>query len=376
MNYKTKFFNTNLVYFIILLLFVIVRIVTGAVDLSFMSEEVNDVVFSVIIQIVLMFLLPIFLFSKLQKQKVRKTFSDFKYKAISPLAIIYSILIGACCYLLNIAISSFFGGLIGLFGYEKGAGVSSGIANTSFPYFILQVVLVAVLPAICEETTHRGLLIHGYSMLGIKRAVIYSSLMFGLMHLNINQFFYATILGFLIALSTLMSKSIIPAMIIHFMNNFISTYISFAQSNKWFGYELFDLLDGMTISGNLISSFITSFVFLIIVMGALVALYMLLIQETRVKQMKQLFKTVKKINEENGTTPPAMSAGDGYLQNLAMLNSMLMDYNVKGNTMEQNVFSVAESKYHKPKLTESVLFYAAVVLGTIVTVFTFIWGIL
>ena len=125
----------------------------------------------------------------------------------------------------------------------------------------MQVVLVAVLPAICEETTHRGLLIHGYSMLGIKRAVIYSSLMFGLMHLNINQFFYATILGFLIALSTLMSKSIIPAMIIHFMNNFISTYISFAQSNKWFGYELFDLLDGMTISGNLISSFITSFVF-------------------------------------------------------------------------------------------------------------------
>jgi len=376
MNYKTKFFNTNLVYFIILLLFVIVRIVTGAVDLSFMSEEVNDVVFSVIIQIVLMFLLQIFLFSKLQKQKVRKTFSDFKYKAISPLAIIYSILIGVCCYLLNIAISSFFGGLIGLFGYEKGAGVSSGIANTSFPYFILQVVLVAVLPAICEETTHRGLLIHGYSMLGIKRAVIYSSLMFGLMHLNINQFFYATILGFLIALSTLMSKSIIPAMIIHFMNNFISTYISFAQSNKWFGYELFDLLDGMTISGNLISSFITSFVFLIIIMGALVALYMLLIQETRVKQMKQLFKTVKKINEENGTTPPAMSAGDGYLQNLAMLNSMLMDYNVKGNTMEQNVFSVAESKYHKPKLTESVLFYAAVVLGAIVTVFTFIWGIL
>lgn len=376
MNYKTKFFNTNLVYFIILLLFVVVRIVTDVVDLSFMSEEVNDVVFSVIIQIVLMFLLPIFLFSKLQKQKVRKTFSDFKYKAISPLAIIYSILIGACCYLLNIAISSFFGGLIGLFGYEKGAGVSSGIANTSFPYFILQVVLVAVLPAICEETTHRGLLIHGYSMLGIKRAVIYSSLMFGLMHLNINQFFYATILGFLIALSTLMSKSIIPAMIIHFMNNFISTYISFAQANKWFGYELFNLLDGMTISGNLISSFITSFVFLIIVMGALVALYMLLIQETRVKQMKQLFKTVKKINEENGTTPPAMSAGDGYLQNLAMLNSMLMDYNVKGNTMEQNVFSVAESKYHKPKLTESVLFYAAVVLGAIVTVFTFIWGIL
>ena len=376
MNYKTKFFNTNLIYFIMLTLFVVVRIVSSVVDFSFMSADLSDAVFTFVIQVGLMFLLPIFMFSKLQKQPVKKTFSDFKYKAISPLAILYSILIGVFCYLLNIAISSFFGGLIGLFGYEQGAGVSTATTDTSIYGFILQVLLVAVLPAICEETTHRGMLIHGYSMLGIKRAVIFSSLMFGLMHLNINQFFYATILGFLIALAALMSKSIFPAIIIHFMNNFISTYISFAQANKWFGHELFDLIGSTTLSSNIISSFLTSFMFLVVVMGGLVVLYMLLIKETRVKQMKKLFTTVKKINEEAGTTPPAMSVGDGYLQNLAMLNSMLMDYNVKGTTIDQNVFSVAENKYHKPTLMESVLFYGAIILGGIVTVFTFIWGLL
>lgn len=376
MNYKTKFFNTNLIYFIMLTLFVVVRIVSSVVDFSFMSADLSDAVFTFVIQVGLMFLLPIFMFSKLQKQPVKKTFSDFKYKAISPLAILYSVLIGVFCYLLNIAISSFFGGLIGLFGYEQGAGVSTSTTDTSIYGFILQVLLVAVLPAICEETTHRGMLIHGYSMLGIKRAVIFSSLMFGLMHLNINQFFYATILGFLIALAALMSKSIFPAIIIHFMNNFISTYISFASANKWFGHELFDLIGNTTLSSNIISSFLTSFMFLVVVMGGLVVLYMLLIKETRVKQMKKLFTTVKKINEEAGTTPPAMSVGDGYLQNLAMLNSMLMDYNVKGTTIDQNVFSVAENRYHKPTLMESVLFYGAIILGGIVTVFTFIWGLL
>ena len=59
-----------------------------------------------------------------------------------------------------------------------------------------------------------------------------------------------------------------------------------------------------------------------------------------------------------------------------MLNSMLMDYNVKGTTIDQNVFSVAENRYHKPTLMESVLFYGAIILGGIVTVFTFIWGLL
>ena len=188
MNYKTKFFNTNLIYFIMLTLFVVVRIVSSVVDFSFMSADLSDAVFTFVIQVGLMFLLPIFMFSKLQKQPVKKTFSDFKYKAISPLAILYSVLIGVFCYLLNIAISSFFGGLIGLFGYEQGAGVSTATTDTSIYGFILQVLLVAVLPAICEETTHRGMLIYGYSMLGIKRAVIFSSLMFGLMHFSMQQF--------------------------------------------------------------------------------------------------------------------------------------------------------------------------------------------
>ena len=138
MSYKTKFFNTNLIYLIILTLFVAVRIVSSAVDFSlFMSDDMADTMFTVVIQLGLMFLLPILMFSKLQKQPVKKTFSDFKYKAISPLAILYSILIGVFCYLLNIAISSFFGGLIGLFGYEQGVGTSSTIGDTSIYGFIL-----------------------------------------------------------------------------------------------------------------------------------------------------------------------------------------------------------------------------------------------
>lgn len=377
MNFKQKFFNTNLIYFIALVLFVVVRIVFSCIDFtSFMSESLVDVISTIVIQVGLMFLLPILMFSKLQKQKVKKTFVDFKYNTISPLGIVCAILIGACCFVLNMAIASFFNGIIGFFGYEQGAGASSSTTDYSLGQFFLSMLTVAVLPAICEENAHRGLLLHGYSQLGIKRAVIFSSLMFGLMHLNINQFFYATVLGFLIALSVLMSKSIIPAMIIHFMNNGLSTYLSFAEHNGWFGGNFYNFIQGITQSGNVISSFVFSFLLLIILIFSLVGLYIVLLKETRVKEMKKLFKQVAKINQENGAENPQMFAGDGYLQNLAMLNSMLRDYNVKNVGMETNVFSTAESKFHKPTFLDNVFFYGAIVLGGLVTVSTFIWGIL
>lgn len=101
--------------------------------------------------------------------------------------------------------------------------------------FLIQLNTVAILPAICEEFLHRGVLLNGLKEIGIKKAILISSLMFGLLHFNINQFFYATILGMLMALVSVVSKSIYPAMIIHFTNNAISVYLSSAESYGWFG---------------------------------------------------------------------------------------------------------------------------------------------
>ena len=170
-------FTTGIIYFVILFLFVGVRITVQLVDFP-ISDEVLDYIASGIVQIGFMFLLPIIVYSLMQKQKVKKTFSDFGYAKINFKSILVCILIGFFCYFLNILLSSFFGTIIRMCGYENSPSVSSSqTGNYSILSFILNVVTVAILPAICEETTHRGLLLKGFSTLGIKKAIIFSSLL-------------------------------------------------------------------------------------------------------------------------------------------------------------------------------------------------------
>ena len=97
---------------------------------------------------------------------------------------------------------------------------------------------MAVLPGIFEEIVHRGILLKGYTKeIGVKRALIYSSILFGLMHLNVGQVFYATIMGLLIGITVIVSGSIFPAMIVHFVNNAINIYLVYAAHNQLVGYN-------------------------------------------------------------------------------------------------------------------------------------------
>ena len=66
-----------------------------------------------------------------------------------------------------------------------------------------------------------------------KFCLIISSILFGLMHLNVQQFFYASILGFIMGYITLVADSIIPSIILHFMNNALSTYFYYGSALGW-----------------------------------------------------------------------------------------------------------------------------------------------
>ena len=91
--------------------------------------------------------------------------------------------------------------------------------KTSFWTFLLSMLTVAVMPAMFEEFSHRGMLLSGFSKISSMKAVVLSGLLFGLMHLNINQFFYAFVVGMLLATVALITRSIWPSVIIHFINN-------------------------------------------------------------------------------------------------------------------------------------------------------------
>lgn len=345
----------------------------SAIDFG-VSTVVLETVSTIVVQVGLMFLLPVLMFSKLQKQKIKTTFSDFNYHKMGASSILVCVLIGVLCYFLNLSIASFFGSLIRMFGYESAPSFGSTSVSTlpTVLAFLLEVVTVAVLPAICEETMHRGLLLKGFSSLGIKHAVILSSLLFGLMHLNINQFFYATVLGFLIACSVIISKNIIPAIIIHFMNNFLSVYFSYATTNHWVGEGLYNFVTNFVSSGSLLSFFITNCFLLFALLGGIVSLFTVLLKQTRIKKVQNMLQDIANINKEYNTTNTF--ANDQNMVNLYNLNSLMSQYNIK--SVNSMVFTELESKSRKPSAFELVLIIGCFVLGGLITCFTFAWGLL
>ena len=79
--------------------------------------------------------------------------------------------------------------------------------------------LMAIVPAVLEETVYRGVFYNEYSKLSPWKAVLLSGFLFGLMHGNINQFCYAAVMGWLFALLINATGSILSTMLVHFWIN-------------------------------------------------------------------------------------------------------------------------------------------------------------
>jgi sodium transport system permease protein len=88
------------------------------------------------------------------------------------------------------------------------------------PELLASILLMALLPAICEELAFRGFILSGLRHLGHKwRAIALSSIMFGVTHTVLQQSLVTSIVGAFIAYVAVQSGSIFPAMLFHFTHN-------------------------------------------------------------------------------------------------------------------------------------------------------------
>lgn len=88
---------------------------------------------------------------------------------------------------------------------------------------------IAVSPAIFEELLFRGMALSETKENNPIAGIILSSLFFGIMHMNLNQFFYAFFLGLVFAYFVLKTKSIFASIFAHFTVNassFLTSYLS------------------------------------------------------------------------------------------------------------------------------------------------------
>ncbi len=84
----------------------------------------------------------------------------------------------------------------------------------------LDLVALALSPAICEELLFRGVLLRASRfVMSAPRAILLNGLLFGLFHMDIYRFFPTLLLGIVLTFIVLRAGSIYPAMLFHFLNN-------------------------------------------------------------------------------------------------------------------------------------------------------------
>lgn len=122
---------------------------------------------------------------------------------------------------------------LGNFGYED-TGIQ--IPNVEGFGFVGVLCVIALLPAIFEESMFRGIVLKGVKSFGTVGAVLLCGGLFSLYHQNPEQTLYQFCCGAMYALLALRAGSVLPTMLAHFVNNAVVLALykwSIALSETW-----------------------------------------------------------------------------------------------------------------------------------------------
>ena len=101
-------------------------------------------------------------------------------------------------------------------------------------------IVIAVLPAICEELAFRGFILSGFRHIGRKwRAIVLTACFFGVVHGIIQQSLLACLLGVVLGFLAVQSGSILPCIVFHLTHN------SLALLNSRLTPAMFENISGM-----------------------------------------------------------------------------------------------------------------------------------
>lgn len=170
---------------------------------------------------ILFFAVPPFLLAIVRRYDIKKT---FRLKAPKPLEVLIMLVISPV-----MVVAGFCAGFIALlsiksvFGRVYLPGQISDFMNNGI---LISLLLIAVLPAVCEEILFRGMIQRGMERLGAGWSIFLSGLVFGLFHFDFQRLAAQTFIGFIAAYAVYRTGSIFNGMILHFMNNGLLTLLS------------------------------------------------------------------------------------------------------------------------------------------------------
>lgn len=314
------------------------RIVFSLVNLS---DNVSGWLFAVSVQIIGMGAIPLLLYKFWVKEDIVAGFS-LNVK-LPPVVYVLAVVIGILLSYVTTGVSIIWQNILILLGFTHVNSV--GTIYSDAGVLVAELCFTALLPAIFEELTDRGLLLRSLKEIKNERTVVViTALMFGLCHQNAMQTGYAFIGGLVFAYLALKTGSIVPGMIIHFINN-ASSVLGDWGSQKG---GIFNTIDSV------INGFISEHFFLAILTWALGAFFIVII----LRYIGGLAKQKKQI------LPPEDSVY--YFPNDSRSVDELFGSGFRRELTEKTTFVWYEYAF----------LYGAAALAFATTLFTYIWGVL
>ena len=117
-----------------------------------------------------------------------------------------------------------------LLGIEFTSGLEE-LEMSGFDGFIIGAISMAVVPAIIEEFSIRGVVMQPLRRYGDGFAIVASAFIFSIMHGNMAQIPYTVVGGLYLGYLVIATGSIWPSIIVHFVNNMYSVVILSVDSN-------------------------------------------------------------------------------------------------------------------------------------------------
>ncbi len=111
---------------------------------------------------------------------------------------------------------NFLSGVVALILPNNVSALLSGSGDVSI---WIRLFVIAVMPAVLEEFSVRGVVLSNYKHIGLKKSAILTGLLFAILHMSIQMFLYTFVMGILFAYLVHITGSIFSSMLSHFIVN-------------------------------------------------------------------------------------------------------------------------------------------------------------
>ncbi len=136
-----------------------------------------------------------------------------------------SVLLGIVCQFVGMALN-----LPIISAVTKWVGpITSKVPEMTNPgTLLLGIIVMGVIPGVCEEILFRGVIFNAFREYGTKCAVVFSALMFALLHMDITNFVGPFVMGIVFGVMVAKTNRLLYPIIAHFCVNTMATVLSYA----------------------------------------------------------------------------------------------------------------------------------------------------